>query len=88
MVSTNVGGIPYLLKHGKTALLVQPGNVGEMAAAVTRLVTDPDLAAQFRANGRKLAESFDWSKILPQWESLLSKASTPIAYQVNETSRS
>lgn len=88
VVSTNVGGIPYLLEHGKTALLVQPGNVGEMAAAVTRLVTEPDLAAQLSANGRKLAESFDWSKILPQWESLLSKASNPIAYQVNKASRS
>ena len=71
VVTTNVGGIPYLLEHGKTALLVQPGNVGEMAAAVTRLVTDPDLAAQFSANGRKLAESFDWEVVLPQWCRLL-----------------
>jgi glycosyltransferase involved in cell wall biosynthesis len=71
VVSTNVGGIPYLLEHGKTALLVQPGNVKEMAAAVTRLVTEPNLAAQLRANGRKLAESFDWEVVLPQWCRLL-----------------
>jgi glycosyltransferase involved in cell wall biosynthesis len=71
VVSTNVGGIPYLLEHGKTALLVQPGNVKEMVAAVTRLVTDPDLAARLRANGRKLAESFDWEVVLPQWCRLL-----------------
>jgi glycosyltransferase involved in cell wall biosynthesis len=71
VVSTNVGGIPYLLEHGKTALLVQPGNVGEMAAAVNRLMTDPDLAAQLSANGRKLAESFDWEVVLPQWCRLL-----------------
>jgi glycosyltransferase involved in cell wall biosynthesis len=71
VVSTNVGGIPYLLEHGKTALLIQPGNVGEMAAVVTRLVTDPDLGARLSANGRKLAESFDWEVVLPQWCRLL-----------------
>lgn len=71
VVSTNVGGIPYLLEDGKTALLVQPGNVGQMAEAVARLVTDPDLTAQLCANGRKLAESFDWEVVLPQWCRLL-----------------
>jgi glycosyltransferase involved in cell wall biosynthesis len=73
VVTTNVGGIPYLLEHGKTALLVQPGNVAEMAAAVTRLVTKPDLAAQLSANGRKLAESFDWYVVLPQWLKLFTQ---------------
>ncbi len=67
VVSTNVGGIPNLLRHGKTALLVQPGNVQEMAAAVKRLVTEPSLAYQLSANGRILAESFDWELVLPRW---------------------
>jgi len=73
VVTTNVGGIPYLLEHGMTALLVQPGNVPEMAAAVTRLVTEPDLASHLSANGRKLVESFDWNVVLPQWRRLLTR---------------
>jgi glycosyltransferase involved in cell wall biosynthesis len=75
IVSTKVGGIPYLLEHGKTALLVPPAAAGVMAAAVCQLQTDPVLASQLGANGRKLAESFDWSIVLPQWQNLLATAS-------------
>lgn len=71
VVSTNVGGIPYLLEHGKTALLVQPGNAEEMADAVKRLFSQPELARRLAENGRRLAESFDWQVVLPQWERLL-----------------
>lgn len=84
IVSTKVGGIPYLLEHGKTALLVQPGNVAEMAAALKRLVTEPDLALQLSTNGRKLAESFDWSVIMPQWKSLLSGIANDSRNATNE----
>jgi glycosyltransferase involved in cell wall biosynthesis len=70
VVSTNVGGIPYLLEHGKTALLVQPGNVKEMAVAVKRLLSQPELARRLTEVGRRLTESFDWRVILPQWERL------------------
>jgi glycosyltransferase involved in cell wall biosynthesis len=82
VVSTNVGGIPFLLEHGKTALLVQPGHVQEMAAAVRSLVTQPDFAAQLTANGRKLVESFDWTVVLPQWVGLLNSvlSSRPTAH--------
>ena len=75
VVSTKVGGLPYLLAHEQTALLVPPDDAGAMAAAVCRLQTHPELAAQLGANGRKLAESFDWSLILPQWQHLLAAAS-------------
>jgi glycosyltransferase involved in cell wall biosynthesis len=68
VVSTNVGGIPYLLEHGKTGLLVNPGDTEAMAQAVWRLVTTPGLASQLSQNGRKLAESFDWSVVLPLWK--------------------
>jgi glycosyltransferase involved in cell wall biosynthesis len=70
IVSTNVGGISYLLEHGKTALLVQPGNAEEMAGAVKRIFSQPELARRLAENGRRLAESFDWQVVLPQWESL------------------
>jgi len=70
VVSTNVGGIPYLLENDKTALLVQPGSAEEMADAVKRLFSQPELARRLVENGRRLAESFDWRVILPQWERL------------------
>jgi glycosyltransferase involved in cell wall biosynthesis len=71
IVSTNVGGIPYLLEHEHDSLLVPPGDPGAMAAAIRRILTEPALARRLSANARRKACSFDWSKILPQWERLL-----------------
>jgi glycosyltransferase involved in cell wall biosynthesis len=71
VVSTNVGGIPYLLEHEQDALLVPADNPDAMAVAVRRVLTDPVLAGQLSRNARKRAEGFDWPAILPQWEALL-----------------
>lgn len=71
VVSTNVGGIPYLLQHEHDALLVRPNNPAAMAAAVSRLLTKPSLAEQLSRNARRKAEQFDWSHVLPQWDALL-----------------
>jgi glycosyltransferase involved in cell wall biosynthesis len=71
VVSTNVGGVPYLLNHEQDALLVPPENPEAMAAAVSRILTEPSLAEQLSCNARKKAEQFDWSVILPKWETLL-----------------
>ena len=74
IVSTNVGGLPYLLTHEHDALLVPPNDPDAMAAAIRRILTEPDLAERLSRNARTKAERFDWSVILPQWEQLLMDA--------------
>jgi glycosyltransferase involved in cell wall biosynthesis len=74
VVSTGVGGIPYLLDDGRDALLVPGGDAEAMAEAVARILEDPALAATLSEAGRRKAESFDWGVIAPQWEALLSDA--------------
>ncbi len=71
VVSTNVGGVPYLLKHEHNALLVPPDSPEAMTMAVRRILTEPGLAARLSRNARLEAENFDWSAILPKWEKLL-----------------
>lgn len=71
VVSTNVGGIPYLLRDGSDALLVPPNEPRSMVDAVTRVLDDPELAESLRFQGRRRVENFGWSTIIPQWESLL-----------------
>ena len=71
IVTTNVGELPYLWEDGVDALLVPPNDPEAMAAAVRRILTEPELAAKLSANARKKAEQFDWSVILPQWEKLI-----------------
>jgi glycosyltransferase involved in cell wall biosynthesis len=73
VVSTNVGGIPYLLEHGKTGLLVEPAKCEQMAQAILRVLSEPSLARSLSENGRRLAETFDWNIALPQWRQLFSQ---------------
>ncbi len=73
VVSTNVGGIPYLLEEGKTGLLVPTDDPGAVAAAVSRLLADPGLARRLSTNGRSLAEQSAWPRVREQWLGLLER---------------
>lgn len=55
VVATRVGGVPELVRDGVTGLLVAPGDVEGFAAAVRRLLAEPDLAARLGEAGRELA---------------------------------
>jgi glycosyltransferase involved in cell wall biosynthesis len=71
VVSTNVGGIPYMLEHEKNALLVDKGDADTMAHCVRRLLTDSSLAERLQTAGRNTVISFDWSCVLPSWLRLI-----------------
>jgi len=70
VVSTNVGGIPFLVEHGKDGFLVPQGDPDAMAATVIRILREPGLAGKLSTNGRRKAEQFDWETVLPMWEAL------------------
>lgn len=70
IVATSVGGVPYLLQHEQTGLLVQNEDVQGMADAVIRLLAQPGLAEHLSSQGRIIAEQSGWQKVLPQWERL------------------
>jgi glycosyltransferase involved in cell wall biosynthesis len=71
VVSTNVGGMPCLLRDQADALLVDPGDAGAMAQCVLRIVREPGLAERLSANAMEKSRTFDWSVVLPQWDGLL-----------------
>lgn len=54
VIATPVGVIPEVLQHGRTALLVPPGDVAALAAAIAELAADPALRARLAANGHAL----------------------------------
>ncbi len=72
VVSTNVGGIPFLIEAGKNGMLVPPNDAEAMAKAVQHLMNDPEAALAIAANARETAESFDWGVLKHQWTQLLS----------------
>jgi len=67
VVSTNVGGIPCIVRDGATALLVPPGAPAELAAAVRRVLEDATLAAELRQNGLRDVRQYAWSQVRDQW---------------------
>jgi glycosyltransferase involved in cell wall biosynthesis len=74
IVSTDVGGIPYLLKHDESALLVSPNDERGMADAIKRYLCEEGLAERLSTNARRAAEEFDWSAVLVNWHTLLTGA--------------
>lgn len=60
VISSNISGIPELVKEGKTGLLTQPGNVEELSRKILTLLTDKDLQSRLTAVGKKkIEEEFD-----------------------------
>ena len=71
ILSTNVGGIPYLINNNDDGLLVPLADVNAMGEAVKSLCATPELARKLSTNGRRKAESFDWKIVKQDWLTLL-----------------
>lgn len=63
VVSTDVGGVPFLVEDEKTALLVSPGDYAAMAEACLRLLAERGLAERLTAAGQVLAREFAWNQV-------------------------
>ena len=60
VVTTRIAGVPELVEHGISGLLVSPGDANALAEAITRLLGDAALRAQIGAAGRvKVLAEFD-----------------------------
>lgn len=56
VVTTRIAGVPELVEDGQSGLLVPPGDVDALAAAITRLLDDGDLRDRMGAAGRTAVE--------------------------------
>ena len=71
VVSTNVGGIPYLIQNGKNGILVHPNYEKEMAKAVEALLTNTTSSKDLSKNARLKAEEFNWEMVKQKWLDVL-----------------
>jgi L-malate glycosyltransferase len=65
VVSTRVGGVPFIVEDGVTALLVPPQDAAAMAAAVLRLLEEPALAQSLADAGLREVQRYTWDRIKP-----------------------
>lgn len=69
IVSTNVGGIPYLLEDEIDALLVNPNDVNQMVSQISRILNN-DLQ-HLAISARKKVEGFSWEENRTKWLEIL-----------------
>lgn len=72
VVATQVSGIPELLEHDSTGLLVSPNAPEEIALAIERLYREPGLGNRLGKRAREnVSEKFDSHRCIDRCEALL-----------------
>ncbi len=71
VISTNVGGIPYLIENGKTGVLVPSNNSQAFVDEIDALFNNPLKAIEISKNARIAVEKFDWEVVKGLWNNLL-----------------
>jgi len=61
-IAYNVPGLRDSVKHMETGMLVEPGNIRELAEAIATLLTDHELRGRLAGNAYKYAQQFSWDK--------------------------
>lgn len=74
VISTNVGGLKYLIEDGVNGLLVNPGSETEFIAAIRRLMDETSLAPQLSTHARQSAEKFEVTAVMQLWDKLLASS--------------
>lgn len=75
VVSTRAGGVPFIVKDGATALLVEIGDDAAIAAAVITLLRDRAVAKVLAQNGIREAQRYTWQHVGRAWLGVYEKAS-------------
>jgi glycosyltransferase involved in cell wall biosynthesis len=82
VVSTNVGGVPFLVEDENTALLIPPHNPEKMAEATLRVLSDESLRERMTQTGLDHARRFAWervrSKLFLAYEMALNEATLAV----------
>ena len=67
VVSTNAGGIRYIVTHGRTGLLVPKNDFEAMASWAIRLLETPELAESIARNAYEECPAYTWPAVRETW---------------------
>jgi len=70
-IAYNVPGLRDSVKHMETGLLVELGNIQELAESMELLLKDDELREELSKNAAKWAEQFSWDKTAKEFEKSL-----------------
>lgn len=67
IVTTAVGGVPYIVSDAETALMVESGNPEMMANRLEQLINDTGLYEKLAYNGNQYVQQYAWRHVKQQW---------------------
>lgn len=71
VVSTNVGGLPYMIEDGVNGILLPPNNAQAFVEAITTLISTPDKTLSMTYKARTVIEKMDWKVVKGLWDEVL-----------------
>jgi len=82
LVATRVGGLPEIVAHGETGILVDPEDSGALAEAVVALLENPDSTTLMGWRARRRArEQFDLGRCVEAYDALYQRLADVAAAQ-------
>jgi rhamnosyl/mannosyltransferase len=80
-VSTSVPtGVPWVNQHGRTGLVVRPGEVPALRDAIVRLLKDPELRSRMGREGRaRVSTDFTIARMVAQTTALYAQVESRVA---------
>jgi glycosyltransferase involved in cell wall biosynthesis len=71
VVTTDAGGIPYLVNDGRTGIVVRRGDDAALAEGALRLLRDGALAARIASTARaECVSRYTWRAVRAEWMAL------------------
>lgn len=64
VVASGLGGIPEVVHDDETGLLVEPGDVSDLASKLGLLLEDQSLQQKMGKNGKKMALNYTWDRVV------------------------
>lgn len=74
VASTNVGGVPFILRENITGLMVPAGNPVALAKAVLRILGDTQLAGRLAAAATLDVQKYAWPRVRERWSDVYAAA--------------
>jgi len=71
VIASDVGGVSDVVRNGENGYLVQPGQAGEIAAALRTLLADETMRGQLARGAKETAAMYHWQALAPRFEQLL-----------------
>tara|TARA_R110002050_G_scaffold74772_4_gene160170 strand:+ start:75757 stop:76767 length:1011 start_codon:yes stop_codon:yes gene_type:complete len=71
VVSTNVGGLSFLIENKKEGLLVEPNDINAFVNALKKVLSNTEETNTMVLNARKKVACLDWKVVKKQWFSVL-----------------